>query len=82
MKNETASPSRHSMRARHRAFDLFRKSYNEQRPHEALDGARPADVYVGSQKEFDDRKSRIEYPFDGDVVQTGCIADSSDRLHG
>ena len=25
-------------------------------------------MYVGSQKEFDDLKSRMEYPFDSDVV--------------
>ncbi len=68
LKEETALPSRRTMRAQQRAFDKFRKIYNEERPHEALDDACPSEVYVASQRRFPERYMRMEYPFDSDVV--------------
>ena len=41
LKAETASPPRANRRRQRRAFDHFRHSYNNERPHEAL-GQRPA----------------------------------------
>jgi transposase InsO family protein len=71
LKDETASPPRKSMRAQQRAFDLFRKVYNDERPHEALDGARPADLYVSSQRMYR-HVGRMEYPFESEVVFVGA----------
>ncbi|HUR95597.1 MAG TPA: DDE-type integrase/transposase/recombinase, partial [Gemmatimonadales bacterium] len=48
LKQETASPPRSSLRAQQRAFDLFRKEYNHDRPHQALGGSVPADHYERS----------------------------------
>ncbi len=72
LKAETATPPRASMRAQQRAFDLFRRSYNEDRPHEALGGKSPADVYRASQRCFPEREPRMDYPFEKDVV---CVDD-------
>ena len=47
---DTASPPRANARAQQRAFDLFRREYNEERPHEALGQLPPATVYVPSSR--------------------------------
>jgi transposase InsO family protein len=48
--------------AQQRAFDQFRREYNEERPHEALHGKAPAQVYVPSPREFPERLPEVEYP--------------------
>lgn len=48
--------------AQQRAFDQFRREYNEERPHESLDGKAPAQVYVPSPREFPERLPEVEYP--------------------
>jgi transposase InsO family protein len=45
LKHDTAMPPSSSMRSQQRAFDRFRREYNEQRPHEALGNQVPADFY-------------------------------------
>ena len=45
LKLDTATPPRSSLRAQQRAFDRFRREYNEIRPHEALSNRTPADFY-------------------------------------
>ena len=69
LKDETASPARSSMRAQQRAFDEFRRSYNEERPHEALEGKCPSEIYVGSQREFGRQSGKLDYAFDEHVVR-------------
>jgi len=48
LKLETLSPISDNPRAQQRAFDLFRKRYNEERPHEALVHKTPASIYESS----------------------------------
>jgi transposase InsO family protein len=62
LKSETARPPRSSFRAQQRAFDLFRKEYNQERPHEALEYATPASFYQPSSKPFPNRLPELEYP--------------------
>ena len=45
LKRETARPPRANMQAQQAAFDEFRYRFNNIRPHEALDGAVPADLW-------------------------------------
>jgi transposase InsO family protein len=45
---ETASPPAANRRAQQRAFDRFRREYNEERPHEALALETPSAVYTRS----------------------------------
>jgi transposase InsO family protein len=62
LKAETARPARSSFRAQQRAFDLFRKEYNYERPHEALHQEVPADVYSPSPRPYPSRLPKPEYP--------------------
>lgn len=61
LKEATAQPPRTNLRAQQRAFDEFRQEYNEERPHEALDGKTPAEVYEPSARSFPDRLPEVEY---------------------
>jgi len=45
-------PPQASLRAQQRACDLFRREYNEERPHEALKNAKPASVYQVSHRKY------------------------------
>src|SRR5712675_580837 len=62
LKQETAMPPAANRRAQQRAFDRFRREYNEQRPHEALDMQTPAAVYVPSPRAYPARVPEPEYP--------------------
>ena len=62
LKRETAKPPQPTGRAQQAAFDAFRKRYNQERPHEALEMNTPASVYVPSPRIFPARLPDIEYP--------------------
>lgn len=50
-------------RASHQAaFDIWRKEFNEERPHEALGMKRPADVYERSERRYEECEMEIGYP--------------------
>lgn len=61
LKQETASPPAATRRAQQRAFDRFRREYNEQRPHEALDLETPSAVYTRSSRPYPARVPEPEY---------------------
>ena len=48
-------------------FDTFRNEYNYERPHKALDGQRPADIYSSSQRNLPNRIPEMAYPDDFEV---------------
>ena len=50
------------MRAQQRAFRSFQTHYNSVRPHEALDGALPADLYHPSPRPFPKQLEPVTYP--------------------
>jgi hypothetical protein len=53
-------------------FDSFLHEFNEERPHEALDMKRPADLYPASTRRYDGLPE-LAYPFhDRDVVVIAC----------
>jgi transposase InsO family protein len=52
LKAETASPPAADVRAQQRRFDPWRREYNYERPHEALDQRRPASVYAPSRRTY------------------------------
>jgi transposase InsO family protein len=62
LKRETTRPPAQNLRGQQRKFDLFRARYNEVRPHEALDGARPADRWEPSPRPYPERIAPPEYP--------------------
>ena len=71
LKAETARPPRSSLRAQQRAFDVFRREYNEQRPHEALAYETPASRYQPSPRPYPPRLAHPEYPPHFRVEQAG-----------
>jgi putative transposase len=62
LKQATASPPCTSMRKQQRAFDHFRKEYNDERPHEALGMDVPAQHYERSDRELPDPLNRPGIP--------------------
>jgi transposase InsO family protein len=59
LKAETASPPKSNLREQQRAFDLFRRVYNEERPHEALAQKPPATAYAASARRYPCRLVRF-----------------------
>jgi putative transposase len=49
---ETASPPRGSIRSQQPALDQFQRTYNEERPHEALGMKTPAEVHELSPRQL------------------------------
>jgi transposase InsO family protein len=52
LKKDTAAPPKHTWRAQQRAFERFRREYNQERPHEAIDQKVPADLYYPSHRPY------------------------------
>jgi hypothetical protein len=61
LKAETASPPRPTRRRQQLAFDAFRHTYNQERPHEALGQQPPARRYDASFRSYPSRLSAPEY---------------------
>jgi transposase InsO family protein len=61
LKRETASPPAANRRAQQRAFDRFRREYNERRPHEALEMRTPGAVHQPSPRRYPARVPEPEY---------------------
>ena len=61
LKAETATPPQKTRRKQQRAFDTFRKSYNEERPHEALEQHPPASQYHTSPRSYPSRVRAPDY---------------------
>jgi hypothetical protein len=62
LKDETTRPAAAAMRSQQLKFDRFRKIFNEERPHEALEQCTPASVYQASPREMPSKLPPLEYP--------------------
>jgi len=62
LKQETASPPSANRRRQQQAFIDFERMYNQQRPHQALNGKTPGDLYTGSGRRFPARLPELSYP--------------------
>ncbi|HXI58878.1 MAG TPA: integrase core domain-containing protein, partial [Polyangia bacterium] len=80
-----------SMPRQQRALDAFRLEYNTERPHRALDGKTPADLYVPSPKPLPAAVESIAYPghhqlrsvrSDGSIKWRGSTLFLSEALQG
>ena len=70
-KEATRPPGMNSLQQQAR-FDDFVREFNEERPHEALDMKRPAEVYAPSPRPYDGLPG-LSYPLhDRDVLVTAC----------
>src|SRR6266704_5971037 len=61
LKAETTRPPANTSRAQQRKSDRFRKEFNSERPHEALDMQTPASLYEPSPRQMPNRLSALEY---------------------
>jgi transposase-like protein len=57
--NETAQPD---LRSQQRCFDGFQRFYNEERPHESLEGLTPSHCYHASARSYPARLPEPHYP--------------------
>jgi putative transposase len=62
LKRETARPPQPNLRMQQIAFDQFRRIYNDERPHEALDNETPSSRWESSPRPFPARILGPEYP--------------------
>lgn len=62
LKQATANPPKNSFSAQQRLFNEFMDEYNNERPHEALDGLSPSDIYKPSEKDYPSIIQEYEYP--------------------
>ncbi len=62
LKKRTANPPRATLRAQQTRFNEFRRVYNTERPHEALDLETPASIYEPSPRPFIERPRSLTYP--------------------
>lgn len=69
LKFETARPARGNLLQQQERFDEFVEEFNHERPHEALEMQRPAEVYSRSQREYPSSLPEPEYPQHDDVLR-------------
>ena len=62
LKSEAIRPPRSALDTQQRAFNAFRREYNDDRPHEALDERTPASLYRPSPRVYTGGLPPVEYP--------------------
>lgn len=62
LKDETTKPPAANSRAQQRKFNAFKREFNEERPHEAIDMNTPAQLYQPSNRPMPDKLPPLEYP--------------------
>lgn len=76
LKRATTQPPAGNQAAQQRRFVAWRREYNEERPHAALDAVTPAMVYVPSARVFPATLAPVTYPGHFDtrrVMSNGCM---------
>lgn len=61
LQQATANPPQATVRLQQKAFDAFRREFNEQRPHQALAYRTPQDCYTCSPRAYPRRTPELEY---------------------
>jgi putative transposase len=91
LKASTIVPRTKTLKQQQNLFDEFIQEYNHQRPHEALEGKRPAEIYKTAIREYPNRLPEIYYPdnymirkvkHNGDIKFAGKRYFVSELLHG
>jgi len=62
LKREATRPPARTLRAQQRKFDRFRRRFNDERPHDALEGAVPSERWQPSHRAYPERRCTPEYP--------------------
>lgn len=77
LKAETTRPPAANLAAQQRCLERFRRRYNEERPHRALEGEVPAARYRPSARAYPEREPSITYPGHFKVLKVcanGCLS--------
>jgi transposase InsO family protein len=69
LKRETARPARTNLLQQQERFDEFAEEYNCERPHEALEMRRPAEVYQPSTRAYPAALPELNYPGHDDALR-------------
>jgi transposase InsO family protein len=69
LKAETTRPPATTLLQQQERFDAFRELFNHERPHEAIDMKRPAEVYRRSDRLYRGELGQLEYPLH-DMITT------------
>jgi transposase InsO family protein len=69
LKRETTRPPRKNLLQQQETFDAFRDQFNNERPHEALDMKRPAEVYSSSPRPYPDVLPEPDYSTHDDAIR-------------
>jgi transposase InsO family protein len=64
LKAQTTKPPGHTLAEQQISFDSFRRHFNHERPHEALDQAPPARLWTPSSRPFPERLDEPDYAAD------------------
>lgn len=62
LKRETTRPPAANLRGQQRKFDRFQHCYNEERPHDGIDGDLPCERWEPSPRTYPERLTAPEYP--------------------
>lgn len=62
LKREATRPPGANLNVQQRMLEAFRFTYNEERPHESLDGAFPIELWEPSPRPYPERLPKPEYP--------------------
>jgi transposase InsO family protein len=76
LKAEAVYPVVAGLTAQQKRFDAWRRTYNEERPHEALAQSVPASVYTRSPRSYPRRMPGFQYPAETKVMRVrpnGCF---------
>jgi transposase InsO family protein len=82
LKAEATRPAAWNLSRQQKKFDSFRREHNEVRPHQALHGRTPQDLYYRSARTYDGTIQRYEYPAEFQVkyvCRNGAIRWGADR---
>lgn len=72
LKQATTRPARANLLQQQEAFDAFVAEFNTERPHEALDMRRPAELYSSSPRPYPERLPEPTYPMHDDVLSVSA----------
>lgn len=62
LKQEATIPPASSLKGQQKKFDAFRQEFNEDRPHEAIEMNRPAELYQPSSRRLPKKIETYDYP--------------------
>lgn len=72
LKIEATMPPKQNMLQQQETFDVFKQSFNFERPHQAIEMKRPAELYVPSPRIYSGLKD-VAYPgYDKSLLITNC----------